>query len=157
MNDIARWFLQNAGAGLAACALACLLLAFLLVMKAFRTSRPKEDFRNSRFARDTAKRLMLDCGDAKALASLAIQRHMADAEFLRHLSQLPCYEELVPHFSETLKTKFATEPVDSGGRPTLAAACLEDIERLERGFSSGSGLLANRARGPGQDIRSRPF
>lgn len=75
--------------------------------------------------------MLLFCGDARALADLAIQRHMGDDLFLQRLSAQPCYKVLYVHFSEEFRNQIAGGLDNRKERPALAAACRNEIERLE--------------------------
>jgi hypothetical protein len=132
MGDIMKWLLPNLWAGLAISTAAGFTIAAIMTYLAHRL-RKLNNINDSalRAAMHERQRLLLSCGDAKALADLAIQRHMDDTVFLRRLRAQPCYETLYPHFSEPLRRQIAHELDDPDRRKILAAACREDIERLE--------------------------
>ena len=135
MSDVAHWVLHHLGAVFAASAAICLALAGLLVVWVFRTTSPPH--RHDTASRDLAeklRRLKLQSGDVKALANLAIQRHMDNKTFLHHLNGQRSCRELLQYFNMDLQQKLAHEPADQSSKSMLAAACLNEIERLEREF-----------------------
>ena len=142
MGDIAKWFLQNFWVSLAVGAATGLAIAAVLTFLVYRL-RKLESIDNDalRAVLQERQRLFLCCGDAKALADLAIQRNMDDAVFLRRLRAQPCYETLYPHFSEPLRRQVAHELDDPDRRQILAAACREDIARLERELLAAPAML----------------
>jgi len=77
------------------------------------------------------RQLLLSCGDTKALADLAIQRHMSDTVFLQRFQEQPCFGLLLPHFSDEFREHLAQKPKPDR-RANLATACRAECERLER-------------------------
>jgi len=82
------------------------------------------------------QQIKLLCGDAKALADLAIQRHLSDAVFFQRLQTQPCYAVLSPYLSDEFRRLLAQDPMAEDGRAALANACLQEIERLECGLAN---------------------
>ena len=132
MEAVAKWLLQiswtdlavGAAAGLAAAG----LLAIVAVTLRWRTAGGDDIDRR---VPDERRRLLLFCGDVKALTDLAIQRHMSDAVFYRRFQEQPSYEILSPHFSERFREHLARIRRPDG-HSDLAVACREECERLER-------------------------
>jgi hypothetical protein len=133
MGDVARWLQQNLWAGLAAGAAAGFAIAAVLTCLAFLLRKPSNiDDGALSLALQERQRVLLLCGDAKALADLAIQRHMGDTLFLQQLRTQSCNVALSSHFSEEFRHQIAQERDDRQGRPTLATAYRKEIERLEQ-------------------------
>jgi hypothetical protein len=132
MSGFTQLLSHNSTASLAAGAAICLALAALFfVASCFKPTKRNADDDTSRPEVQKYQRLKLHCEDLRALSNLAIQRHMSDAEFLRHLHIQPCYGELQAHFDDDLQKRLKQEPADSSGRSILAVACLSNVERLE--------------------------
>lgn len=138
MDDVVQWLLQISWIDLAVGTVAGLAAAGLLTALAFHLSRRAEGDGGgaARATLEERRRLLLFCGDVKALTDLAIQRHMSDTAFLQRLQAQPCYEILSPYFNEKFREHLA-EPHRHDGRSDLAAACREECERLERQWRSG--------------------
>ena len=133
MHDVAKWFLQNWQAGLAIVAAVGCGVAALVTYRGHRSQTlDKTDDAAQHTALQERRTLVLLCGDAKALADLAIQRHMSDAVFLQRLRAQPCFNTLFPHFSEDFRQQITLEPGDQKGKQTLAEICRKELERLER-------------------------
>ena len=133
MDEIAKSLLRLSGADLAAGAVAAIiLLGPLVVLPLYRRWRRSGDDQSIDLARlEGQRRLLLYCGDVKALTDLAIQRHMSDVAFLQRFQAQPCYEILTPHFSAAFREQLA-QPRKHDGRADLAAACRAECERLEQ-------------------------
>jgi hypothetical protein len=143
MGDIARWLQQNLWTGLAAGAAAGFAIAAALTCLAFLLRRPNNiDDEASGLARQERQRLLLLCGDAKALADLAVQRHLPDIAFLEHLRAQPCYAALSPYFSDTFQREITKCPGLQSRSPLLALACRKEIDLLEKSISISSTLTA---------------
>ena len=138
MGEVAKWFTQNLWAGLAYGAAAGFVVAALLTLLMHRSrDSGDEDEGNNAHLTQERQRLLLLCGDAKALADLAIQRYMTNPEFLRRLQTQPCYDALIPHLSEEFLSQTALQTNDARGS-TLATLFRREIERLEREWSGKS-------------------
>ena len=138
MDKVAQWLLQISWSDLAVGTVSGLAAAGLLTALALYLSR-HADGDGAGAARATLEerqRLLLSCGDIKALTDLAIQRHMSDTAFLQRFQAQPCYQILSPHFGEKFREHLA-EPHRHDGRSDLAVACREECERLERQWRSG--------------------
>ena len=84
------------------------------------------------------RRMFLFCSDGKVLADLAIQRHMSDEQFIRHLRAQPCYEALSPYFSEAFTQRLMRATENGEGKSRLAQACRDEIEQLQHQFLPSS-------------------
>ena len=133
MGGIAKGIAQYSWAGLAAgwvvAIAAAGILAFLILY--LRRSQGREDDIIERGIREERRQRLLYCGDVKALADLAIQRHMSDAAFLQHCQNQPCYKALLPHFSDAFRERLA-QKFRPDGHADLATACRLECERLEQ-------------------------
>ena len=143
MGDIAKGILQNLWGALAIGAAAGFAIAAVLTYLAFRLRKPKlGDEGALRAGLQERQRLLLLCGDAKALADLAIQRHIADTAFLEHLRAQPCYAALSPYFSEAFHRQIAERSGVQSRSPLMALACRREIDLLEKTISMSSTLTA---------------
>ena len=115
--------------GAAAFAAAAGSLAFLVLYT--RARRALDDDSIERSIMEEKRQLLLYCGDAKALADLAIQRHMSDTAFLQHFQQQHCYKILAPHFSDAFRERLARKRKNDG-HADLATASRAEFERLEQ-------------------------
>lgn len=104
-------------------------VAFLVLYA--RGLRSLDDDGIERSIMEERRQLLLYCGDAKALADLAIQRHMSDAAFLQHFQQQPCYKILAPHFCDAFRERLAQRRRNDG-HAELATASRVEFERLEQ-------------------------
>jgi hypothetical protein len=139
MDDTVKGILQNLWGASAIGAAAGFAIAAALTYSAFRLRKPKQgDERALGAAPQERRRLLLFCGDVKALADLAIQRHMSDTIFRGRLQALPCYDPLFPYFSESLRQQIAGLPDDQKRGGVLAVSCREEIEQLERTIGTAS-------------------
>ncbi len=126
------WFTHNLWAGLACVAAAGSLVAALSPLLWDRSrSSAGEGGEGDVAILQKRQRFLLFCGDAKALADLAIQRNMINREFLRHLQLQPCYDALVPLLGEHFLSMVALHETDARGS-ALAMLFRKEIERLER-------------------------
>jgi hypothetical protein len=141
MGETTRGILQNLWAASAIGATAGFVIAAVLTYLVFRSRKPKQGDENAlRAALQERRRLLLLCGDAKALADLAIQRHISDTTFLEHLRAQPCYAGLSPHFSEAFHRQIAECSGVQSRSPLLALACRREIDQLEKTISTSSAL-----------------
>lgn len=132
MEAVAKWLLQISWIDLAVGTAAGLAAAGLLAIMAFYLRwRAATGGGIERDVPDERQRLLLFCGDVKALTDLAIQRHMSDAVFYRRFQEQPSYEILFPHFSERFR-EHLVRPRRPDGHSDLAAACREECDRLEQ-------------------------
>ena len=115
--------------GVAAAIAAAGLLAVLSWY--LRQASDGEDENLDHTAQPERRQLLLSCGDVKALADLAIQRHMSDAAFLQRFQEQPCFGVLLPHFSDEFREQLVQKPKPDR-RANLATACRAECERLER-------------------------
>ena len=132
MGEAAKWLVQVSWTDLAVGVMAGLAAAGLLavlIMSFGRSNRDKDSTSQDQ-PRDQ-QRLLLFCGDARALADLAVQRHMSDIAFFQRFQSQPCYQVLSPHFSEEFREHLA-QPSRQSGRSGLASACRQECERLEQ-------------------------
>jgi hypothetical protein len=131
MHEALRWFLQNAWVGWILGAVMGLAVAIPLTF--LDRIRRAKGAGNPAIHEQLNKRqeIRLLCGDARALADLAIQRHLSDAAFLRRLQAQPSYTVLSPYLSDRFRQLLTQEALSEDGRGLLAAACLEEIEKLE--------------------------
>jgi hypothetical protein len=138
MDEVAQWLLQISWIDLAVGTLSGLAAAGLLTALALWLSKRAggDGEGTARTALEERRRLLLFCGDVKALTDLAIQRHMSDNAFLQRFQTQPCFEILSPHFGEKFREHLA-EPHRHHGHSDLAVACREECERLERKWLSG--------------------
>jgi hypothetical protein len=136
MSDIAKWLLQISWSDLAIGIAAGLAATGLLTFLALRLRRRDDGDGRPQDQTDEKRRLLLFCGDAKALADLAIQRHMSDLAFVQRFQAQPCYEFLSPHFSETFRQAMA-HPGQHRGRSDLADACRRECEQLQQQWTAG--------------------
>lgn len=138
MDEVAQWLLQVSWIDLAVGTVSGLAAAGLLTAMALYLSRRADSDGEGTpgAAVEERRRLLLFCDDVKALADLAIQRHMSDTAFLQRFQAQPCYQFLSPHFAEKFREHLA-EPHRHHGRSDLAVACREECERLERQWRSG--------------------
>jgi hypothetical protein len=105
-------------------------LSVLLVVHA-RNRESDNDDSIERNVMEERRQLLLYCGDAKALADLAVQRHMSDTAFLQHFQQQPGYKILSAHFGDAFRDRLAQKRRHDG-RADLATACRAECERLEQ-------------------------
>jgi hypothetical protein len=132
MGEVAKWLLDNLWAGLAIGATTGCAIAAVLTFLSHRLRNLNcIDEDALRVALQERQQLLLLCGDAKALADLAIQRHLGDALFLRRLREQPCYDILSLHFSEPFRLQISQQLNNREGNPTLAAACRKEMEQVE--------------------------
>jgi len=133
MDVIAKALLQLSWADLAvgAAVIAAVggSLAFLVLYA--RGLRKLDDDAIERSIMEEKRQMLLYCCDAKALADLAIQRHMSDTAFLQHFQQQPCYKLLAPHFSDAFRERLAQKRKNDG-HANLATASRAEFERLEQ-------------------------
>ena len=133
MGEIAKGILQNLWAALAIGAVAGFAIAALLTHLALRLRKARRSDESALGAAlQERQRLLLYCGDAKALADLAIQRHVTDIAFLQHLRMQPCYEALSLYFSESFQREIAECHGVHSRDPLLALACRREIDQLEK-------------------------
>ncbi len=130
-HEALRWLLQNAWVGWIFGAAIGLAVAFPLTF--LDRVRRAKDAGIPAIHEHLKKRqeIKLLCGDARALADLAIQRHFSDAAFLRRLRAQPSYTVLSPYLSDRFRQLLTLETLGEDGRGLLATACLEEIEKLE--------------------------
>jgi hypothetical protein len=83
-------------------------------------------------AANERRQFLLYCADAKVIADLAVQRHMTDASFLRHLRTNPCFEALSPFFSKEFRDLLTQEPSKEAIKSFLPATFQQEVTRLER-------------------------
>ena len=138
MDEVTQRLFQISWIDLAGGTALGLAAASLLTVLALRLSRRADgdDGGAARATLEERRRLLLFCGDIKALTDLAVQRHMSDTAFLQRFQAQPCYEILTSHFSEKFREHLA-EPQRRDGRSDLAVACREECERLEQQWRSG--------------------
>jgi hypothetical protein len=132
MGEVAKWLVQVSWMDLAVGVMAGLAAAGLLTVLVMSLGRSNRDGDGrSDDVPQEQQRLLLFCGDARALADLAVQRHMSDLAFFQRFQSQPCYQALSPHFSEQFREHLA-QPGRQSGRSDLASACRQECERLER-------------------------
>jgi len=135
MSDIADWLPSSVGIGLifgSVAGFAAVALAAIFVRRFFiRVTQPEAV---TRVELEERRRMLLFCSDAKALADLAVQRHMSNTLFLRHLRSQPCYEALLPYFGESFTNDLLLATENGEEKSKLAQACRDEIERLQHQF-----------------------
>jgi len=134
MNELTQWFLQNAWAGLAVGVATSVVIAAIVIFTLYRLLPPSITGNFPSEQSQEYSRLILFCGDAKALADISIQRCIGNSDFLRRFHAQPSYAALLPYFSPDFQRQMAQEQDDHDGRPILAMACQAEIERLEQEF-----------------------
>ena len=133
MGEVVNWLLRiswadlviGTAAGFGAAMMLTMLTLYLHGKRSGLAGNAEHDGINEH------KRLLLYCGDVKALTDLAIQRHMSDVAFLQRFRAQPCYEILAPHFSDDVRQRLA-QARGHDGHADLAAACRAECERLEQ-------------------------
>ncbi len=132
MDAFAKW-LGLTWSELGAIAAAAIAAAGLLAALSWylRQLSSGEDENDDRTAQLERQQLLLSCGDVKALAGLAIQRHMSDTAFLQRFQEQPCFGVLLPHFSDEFREHLAQKHKPDR-HANLATACRAECERLER-------------------------
>lgn len=138
MEAIPNWLLRLSGADLGYGAAATIAGAVVLVSLTlhFRQRLPRDEDSSDSDAVRQRRQLLLYCGDVKALTDLAVQRHMSDAAFLQRFREQPCYDKLVPHFSDEFRERM-NRKLRQDGHADLAAACREECDRLEQQWQAG--------------------
>jgi hypothetical protein len=133
MDEIAKSLLRLTWADLAAGGVAAIILigplALLPLYRRWRARGEAEPVDPA--PTEERQRLLLSCGDVRALTDLAIQRHMSDTVFLQRFQAQPSYPILEPHFSAAFRERL-THPSKHKGRADLAAACQAECERIEQ-------------------------
>jgi hypothetical protein len=132
MDAFAKW-LGLTWSELGAIAAAAIAAAGLLAALRWYLRRPSngEDESVEHAAQLERRQSLLSCSDVKALADLAIQRHMSDAIFLQRFQEQPCFGVLLPHFSDEFR-EYLAQKLKPDRRSNLAIACRAECERLER-------------------------
>jgi hypothetical protein len=155
MKEALQWLLQNAWVGWVLGAAIGLALGIpLTVFDKIRRATGADDS-TIREQLKEQQQIRLLCGDARALAYIAIQRHLSDAVFRRRLQAQPCHAVLWPYFSAEFRGRLLQDPMAEDGPATLANVCLEEIERLERGLANTalhSGTISENMDGEGHWI-----
>src|SRR5258705_5664356 len=139
MEIVANWLHSSAWTGLimgTAAGVAAAGGLAILVQRFRRNATAPQGL--SQHELEARRRLFLFCSDAKVLADLAIQRHMSDEHFIRHLRAQPCYEALSPYLSEGFAQQLLRAAENGEGKSKLAHACRDEIERLQHQFRPSS-------------------
>jgi len=133
MGVVGNWLLHLSWADFAVGAVSGVAAAGLLVTLT-RYLRSRSGGHDDEFARAAVaerQQLLLYCGDVKALADLAIQRHMSDAAFFQRLQDQPGFGMLAPYLSNSFRERL-TQNLRHDGHADLAAACHVECERLDQ-------------------------
>jgi len=133
MGETVQWLYQNMWAGLAASAAIGSIVAAIATVCRNRQALGGATRAPIQQSTPEWRSLQLACGDAKAMADLAMQRHWDDDNFLRRFRSQPCYEILSPHFSDAFRQILQRPAAHDHRHPTLADTCRKEVERLERG------------------------
>ncbi len=124
MGEFWKWLPQNLWAELSIVGALGLAVAVLTILFVYLFPNHNDDKDDTLLAaKKERQRLLLFCGDATALATLAVQRDTSDGIFLRRFRALPAFDALFPHFGDQFRQTIVQTTDDSQKSLCMTLRC----------------------------------